>query len=266
MEFLKRHYEKIILSLVLIGLAVVAVKLPMAISQAKDELENPTGPTPKAKPATPFDLAPLENALVSLTNPPHAVLSGENNLFDPVIWKMKADGEFIKITKEGPAALTITKITPLFTVIAYDGPSSGASGVYNMLVQRNSEKKPKEYARINAKPPSGLYIVREAKGPPDNPTDLVLELPETKETVSISKNKPYQRIDGYSADLKYPAADPMTKKRVGEIIKLDGEAYKIIEITENAVRVESSTAKQTKIDWNSASALLSPNNTDNTKP
>jgi hypothetical protein len=266
MEFLKKHYEKIILSLVLIGLAVVAVRLPMAISQAKEELENPTGPTPKPKPAAPFDLAPFENALIALTNPPHAVLSGENNLFDPVIWKMKADGELIKITKEGPAALTITKIAPLYTVISYDGPAAGTTGVYNMLVQRNSEKRPKDYARINAKPPSGLYIVREAKGPPENPTNLVLELPDTKETVSISKDKPYQRVDGYAVDLKYPAADPMPKKRVGDIIKLDGEAYKIIEITENAVRVESSTAKQTKIDWNSASALLSPNNTDNPKP
>ncbi len=252
MEFFKRHYVKIFLSLVLVGLAFVAVRLPIAITQAREELDNPTGPAPKAKPAAPFDLSPEQNALNELTNPPHAVLSGENNLFNPVIWKMKPDGELIKITKEGPAALTITNITPLYMVIAYEGPATGGTGVYDFHVQRKSEKKTREYVKLNVKPSSGLYILRAFKGPADNPTDMQLELLDTKETVWITTNKPYQRIDGYAADMKYPAAEPMLKKKVGDIIKLEGESYKIIEITNNAVRIESNAAKQTKIDWNSA--------------
>jgi hypothetical protein len=255
MEFLKRHYEKIILSLVLIGLAVVAVRLPMAISQAKEELDNPTGRAPKPKPDVPFDLSAEQNALNQLTNPPHAVLSGENNLFNPVIWKLKPDGQLIKITKEGPAALTVTNITPLYLVISYEGPATGGAGVYNFIVQRNSERKTKEYVKVNVKPTSGLYILRGFKGPPENPTEMQLELLDTKETVWISADKPYKRIDGYAADMKYPAAEAMLKKKVGDVIKLEGEPYKIIEVTNDAVRIESNAAKQTKIDWNSAPSL-----------
>jgi hypothetical protein len=252
MEFLKKHYEKIILSLVLIGLAVVAVRLPMAISQAKEELANPTGPLPKAKPVAPFDFSPEQKALNDITNPPHAVLSGENNLFNPVLWKLKPDGNLIKITKEGPSALTITNIAPLYLIISYDSAPAGGTGGFYVWTQRQPEKKNKEYLHVNQKSNSGLFTVTGIKGPADNPTELQLELLETKETVSISNNKPYQRIDGYEADLTYPAAEPMRKRKVGDIIKLEGEPYKIIEITDKAVRVESSTAKQTKIDWNSA--------------
>lgn len=253
MEFLKRHYEKIILSLVLAGLAFVAIRLPMAISQAKEELQNPTGPPSKAKPATPFDITPLESSLKQLTNPPLAVLSGENNTFNPVIWKLKPDGQLVRITKEGPAALTITKIVPLFLTITLDSVAPGGIG-YWITVQQLSEKKTKEYAKLNAKPNSGIYTLKAVKGPPDAPTDLQLELSDDHQTVSIASNKPYQRIDGYAADLKYPAAEMMTKKKAGDVIKLDGEPYKIMEVQSNSVRIESSAAKQTKIDWNRPSA------------
>ena len=40
MEFLKRHYEKVLLSLVLLGLATVAAMLPLKIRKEREELES----------------------------------------------------------------------------------------------------------------------------------------------------------------------------------------------------------------------------------
>lgn len=254
MDFLRKHYEKIILSLVLIGLAFVAVRLPLAMSDAKAELENPTGRLPKPKPVAPFDMSAEEKALNELTNPPQCVMSGENNTFNPNIWKLKPDGTLMRITQEGPAALKILKITPLYMEIAYDenGPVNGSG--YHFTVKKNSEKRPRAYLTLNQTSKDGMFVVRNIKGPPESPTELELELPELKTTVWITTNKPYTHIDGYAADLRYPAAEAMPKKKVGEIVKLDGEPYKIIEITSDHVRVVSKSAKQYQIDLSQASS------------
>jgi len=253
MDFLRKHYEKIILSLVLVGLAYVAIRLPIALSDAKAELENPTGPVPKPKPTPPFDMSNEEQALIELTNAPRCVMSGENNVLNPVVWKLNPDGSLIRITKEGPAALKIVRITPLNLEIDYDSAPAGGSGYY-LSVARNGGKKQKEYLALNATSKSGLFKLTAIKGPPENPSELELELLDIKTSVSISTNKPYTRIESYAADLKYPAAEPMPKKKVGEVIKLDGESYKIIVIKSDFIILENKSAQQFKIDLNEPSS------------
>jgi hypothetical protein len=252
MEFLKKHYEKIILSLALIGLAVVAVRLPIAMSDAKAELENTTGPAPKTKPPPPFDLSPEEKAMNQLTNPPHCMMSGENNTFNPVIWKLKPDGTLMRITQEGPAALKISKITPLYTEIAFDGAPEGGTGYY-FLEKKSSEKRPREYVKINQKSKDGSFVVKGVKGPPENPSEVELELPELHTNAWVSKTQPYMRVDSYSADFHYPGStEQMVHKKTNDVLKLDGDSYKIIEINTNGVRVVSKSAKQYQIEYNQA--------------
>jgi hypothetical protein len=73
-----------------------------------------------------------------------------------------------------------------------------------------------------------------------------LEIPETQETVWIDTNNPYKRVDGYLADMKYdPESRTLPKERVDETFTLDNEQYKVVEITNNLVRVQS--IKNTKI-------------------
>jgi hypothetical protein len=57
----------------------------------------------------------------------------------------------------------------------------------------------------------------------------------------VSTNTPYKRVDSYIADLKYDPDPqvPLHKRRVGDEFKLDNDPYKIVEITNNAVRVQS---------------------------
>jgi hypothetical protein len=78
-----------------------------------------------------------------------------------------------------------------------------------------------------------------------------LEITETRETnVWVSTNSPYKHVDSYLADLKYDP-DPslnLLKKRIGDEFDLDNERYKIVEVTNDAVRVQNiHTTKVTEI-------------------
>jgi hypothetical protein len=269
MEFLKKHYEKIVLCVVLLGLAGAAVWMSMAIDRVPANLPAPpAGVTPERRggrgpkgPAgaptiAPIDMSTNEAALALATHPPAITLSGDHNLFNPVTWKRKSDGTLLKIIKTGPDALVVTNITPLYTIISFDHASGNGSGVYVMATQQQSDlqhpKRPvTEYAKKNEKVKSGLYVIRDVKGDTDNPSEIDVELPETGEIVPITKDKPYEREDSCIADLRYePDAKTFSKVHVNENLRLDGEQYKIVEITNNAVRIQfNRTTKVTEIKW-----------------
>jgi hypothetical protein len=258
MEFLKKHYEKIVLCVVLLGLAGAAVWMRSAIEHVRETLAPVNvAPPPKTEPLAPIDLKADQQALEQITNPPPVVLSGEHNLFDPVTWKRMPNGELKKITKTGPDALIVTNIIPLYTIIAYERPTD--SPVYVMSWQQHADRRlpnsrgTPEYARKDQKMKSGLYIVRGIKGAENDPSEINLEIIDTGETnVWVSTNTPYKRVDSHLADLKYDPDPllPLNKKRVNDEFKLDGDPYKIVEITNNAVRVQSErTTKVTEIKW-----------------
>ena len=85
---------------------------------------------------------------------------------------------------------------------------------------------------------STAFNIREVHGSPDNPAQLqlVLQLADTGDRVTLSKDKPFRRVDGYSADLKY---DPERKKwqgqRIGSVLKFAGDDYIIVAIDQGAV-------------------------------
>jgi hypothetical protein len=275
MEFLKKHYEKILLCLVLLGLAGAAVWMKAAIDDMKRGVPEPTNavsseggprrgprrgpPGPTAAEPKGMDLSEDLQALAQITNPPPVVLSGGHNLFNPVTWKRKTNGDLFKVLKSGPDAVTVTNITPLYTVITFDHPS-GDGGIYVISVQQHVElqqagttyHKAVEYAKKDQKTKTGVFIVRGIKGAENEPTEVNLEIPQSGETnVWISTNTPYKRVDSYLADLKYdPETKVLLKQKVDDWIKLDNEMYKIVEITNNAVRLQSSTSsKVTEIKW-----------------
>jgi len=254
MEFLKKHYEKIVLCVVLLGLAGAALWL----RAVKDlPVGAPINLKPRqTAPPKPMDLTDYLQFLAQVTNPPPVILSGVHNLFNPVTWKRRLNGDLFKVLKTGSDALTVANIIPLYTFINYDRPSDGGVYVISMqqhieLQQAGTAHKTIEYAKKDQKTKSGLYIIRGIKGADDNPDELNLEIPQTGETnVWISKNNPYKRVDSYIADLKYePESKMLSKQKVDDLIMLDNEQYKIVEITNNAVRVQSSTTKVTEIKW-----------------
>jgi hypothetical protein len=269
MEFLKRHYEKIVLCLVLLGLAAAAVWMRTDIKAVRERMDSApqtqtSAPGGRRRPGVanaaatlaPMDLSTDMITLAQVTNPPTITLSGDHNLFNPVTWKRKSDGTLLKVIKTGPKALTITNITRLYAVISYDHPSGNGTGVYVMAIQQHSDpqhpaRKVPEYAKKDQKVKSGLYIIRDVKGDADDPSELDLELPETGQTVAVTKDKPYEYVDSCIADLRYePESKTFFKVHVNDPIRLDGEPYKVVEITTNAVRIQFiRTTQVTELMW-----------------
>ena len=234
------------LSAVLVCLAITAAWFPIKISKEKENAQNYVVSLPTPKELKPIDLTTNEAALKRLQNPLTVELSGAHRLFNPVTWKQKSDGSFLKIVSEGVDALIVTKIQPLYFELAYESPSAPG---YWIAIRHLSAKSPTRiYAKLN-EVKKDLFTIKEVKGETNNPTELILALPEIAEAVSISKEKPYKKVEAFETDLRYePDNLPFQRKKVNDIITFGGESYKIIAITENSVRVSAiSTDKRTTI-------------------
>lgn len=249
LQFLKRHYEKIILCLVLLGLAAAAVLMGGKINEVKSATSDLPSEPSHPKPLQPLDLSSDVAVLSAITNPPPVILSGDHNLFNPVTWRKMPNGELKKFVLIGPDALKLTNEVPQYATIEYDHASG--SGVYVLEVQQHSGRKLPEYAKKDEVKKNRIYVIRGIKGAVDNPDALELEIPETGETVSISKDHPYQRVDGYLADLWYPPdSKAFLNQKLDQTFTLDGEQYKIVEMTNNLIRVQSiSNGKVTPVKW-----------------
>src|SRR5581483_314480 len=124
MEFLKKHYEKILLSVVLLGLGGAALWLPGAIDEAKQQLEVQIEQKVQNHPVTDLDLSQPKAALERLKNPAPVVLSGEHNLFNPVTWKYRRDGSIFKILVEGRKRLLVSKFILFSNLISFNRPQA----------------------------------------------------------------------------------------------------------------------------------------------
>ena len=261
-DFVKIHYEKILLSVVLLALAAAAAYLPMKISDHKRKLEDIRKPRPvvAAKPSKAADLSTNIAVLEHVQKLPELRLTRPHNLLNPVTWRKTPDGRLIKIDtedKEGPGALQVTKISPLHFTISYSGISGGGDFLRYQFVVRNEgdTNRTRRANRMVFVSPGGknekndYFVLRDIIGPPANPNGFVLELVDGKETVEVTKTKPFDRIAGYAADLSYPleAGRTFLDKRVKDPIKFGGGEYNIVAINQNEVTVQASSNKRTTI-------------------
>ena len=260
MELLKKHYEKIILGTVLLVLVVSAAMLPFLISSERTS-QQLMAKEIISKTATAIDPLNISNQLMRLSRLSTAGivdLSNTNKVFNPMLWQKKADGQPIKIStgeETGPKALVVTKQTPLYLTITFDSVSPSDSGARYVLnvereaaVDRTKRGKKPFFAKKDEK--NEVFVLREVRGPLDAPTELILELTEDGETVSVTKEKPFKRVDGYSVDLKYSLENrpPWTSQRIGGALKFGGEDYIIVAITKTEVVVlAKSNQKKTPV-------------------
>lgn len=261
MEFLKNNYEKVILSVVLLGLAVAAALLPIWVSNEKRALEDIENQiiTQRPKELKPLDLSTNEAALQLLQKPPALALVGEHNLFNPVRWQRRPDGSLfpIRTGKEfGAGALTITRISPLHTRIEFDGVSGTAENAqYRFKITREAERRANRRTPVMrsvsaAGNKNDIFLLKDLK-PKDSPVEFLLEMLEDKEDLIVTREKPYVVVAGYLADLKYdPDKLTFTSKRVGDSLVFAGDSNKIVAITETNVTVAAtSNTKRTTISY-----------------
>lgn len=269
MDFVKKHYEKLVLSVVLLGLAGAAAYLPFKVSAEKDKMQARKDELlpPSVKPMPRVNLTTNEAVIQRLTQPVHFKLEGNHNLFNPVRWQQKPDGGLIKVQtgrETGAGALVITRIEPLKLIITFDDVVGSNDNVrYKVSVTKQTDKNARPSSRTISKGTKikDLFTVLDVKGPPEAPTEILLRLDGDEEPISLSKEMPFNKILGYSADLRYEGKDEqMSKKglRVKDTLTLANEAYNIVAITQREVVLSaSSNAKQTTIRAN-ASASAPP--------
>ena len=261
MDFLKKHYEKILLGVILLGLVAAAVLLPFMIMRDHDalEAERTSIVNRPPKPLAALDLTPESNAIQRLQLPDNLDFETTNKLFNPVQWQRAISGNLIKLASGNEShAVVVTKITPLYLVLTLDSVETNEFGArYIIGVERQAA--PLEYQRARRQHYSSLndknetYTIIAVKGTPENPTQLILRLTDTGEEAVLSKDKPFQRVDGYMADLKF---DPESKKwlnqRVGSSLKFGDDEYIIVAINQNEVVLSAkSNQKKTTLTYNS---------------
>jgi hypothetical protein len=259
MDFLKKHYEKVLLGVVLLGLAVAVAFMLIKIPSEKQKLEDMRNQLihPKVKPLTNLDLALPDSVLKRVAAPALVDFSPPHRLFNPMAWQKAADGHLIKVgsTNIGPSAVAITKMVPLYLRLTFDNVTFSESGPRCVIgIEKEAALNPRDrtktqkYCSLNTK--TDTFTLRDVKVSPDNPTNIVsvmLELNDTGQRVTVTKDQPFRRADGYMVDLKYaPENKSWTSRRVGASLSFNGEEYNIVAITENEVVL---SAKSNQKKW-----------------
>src|SRR5213075_3265299 len=119
MDFIKKHYEKILLGVVLIGLVGALGYLPFKIANEKEKLNDMSSivTRPKVTPLTNLDLTVAEESLKRAAVPAIYDFSNTNKLVNPMTWQKTPDGRLVRASSTGPTALSVTNITPLYLKI-----------------------------------------------------------------------------------------------------------------------------------------------------
>lgn len=252
------HYEKIILSAILLALLGAAAFLPFRVAANRETIRQALelGERAKKKESQPLETAPYEDILRREKAPPRLQLSGEHNLFNPVLWKRGRDGNPFKVVKgdeDGPGGLSVSIIRPLHLVIAFEGVQTNGDSIryrFNVLdetkVGRGKAGRPL-FAAINSSGKNDPFVLTSVKGPPDNPTAVEFRFADSTETATITKEEPFRRVAGYDADLaheKLGSRFSNVKARQPGGIRLGSQTYNIVAITKDEVTLQSTSNKR----------------------
>lgn len=252
MDFIKKNYEKVLLGVVLLGLVVGALFLLMMIPRERQQLDEMSNAIIKkpGKELPPLDVARPLSLIQRGGGSGCLDLTTTNKVFNPMQWQRKPDGTVIKVAlgnEIGPEAVVVTKITPLYLTVTLDSVENiGGTLYYVVIAQNEAAAKPSDRGRkrFSAIPnvKKDNFVIREVRGPVENPTELVLEFVDGNERISVTKDTPFRRVAGYTADFRYPPENKTwPNQRVGAglpgmpQIVIASEAYNVVAITKNEV-------------------------------
>jgi len=257
MQFIKKNYEKVLLGIVLFGLVAVAVMLLLLVSTEKARLEelSSTVITFRVEALPPVDLS-WSDIMLKRASSTAAwnFADNQHKLLNPQTWGRAQDQRLVKLEVGGKALqkLEIVKVTPLYLTISFENvsiPSPDAPPLYAIGLTDEAASKPANrykktiFGRINEK--KDMFAVRAVGGPPENPTNLVLELLDSGTRIAITREKAFRRIEGHSADLKYPPENrAWPGRRKDDAIAFAGENYTIANVNSNEVILQAKSNQQ----------------------
>lgn len=261
MDFIKKHYEKLVLGVVLLAVAGVAISLVLSVSQVREDLkkalEQLAGVRPK--PLLPVNLTTNEAALARVVKHVPVVLGAPDHYtFNPVTWARASNGR-LEPTRSRPdlgaAGLAYVNSHDLVLEIGFAAVQGTPEAPrYQFSIRREFEKNPRnrqpivESVALGAESKDQIFKLLEVRGPKEDPTDFVCELVSSREQFVISKTKTFKKTQGYSADLRYDAERrEYAQKRVGDSLTLSGAAYKIVAIEKDELVVSAPNSVRTTV-------------------
>jgi hypothetical protein len=261
MEFIKKHYEKMLLGLVLAGLIGALVFMLFYIAadkQAMDERANGYI-NPPVKALTNLDLSVQESVRSRLQSSGNLDLETTNKLFNPMEWQKKLDGSLIKVSKGnvGVASVIVTNIAPLYLILSLDAITTNELGArYTIGVEKQAAptlaKRNHQQRFVSAgEKPNDIFALDAVKGAPENPDSLVLKLTDSGGLATISNGKPYRRVDGYAADFRYDLEKKVFRgKRIGDKVSFGGMDYLVVEVNRGELILsDQSNQKKTSLPF-----------------
>ncbi|HXT12275.1 MAG TPA: hypothetical protein VN873_11990 [Candidatus Angelobacter sp.] len=270
MQFLKKNYEKIVLAVVVIAALGVVVFLPIMVSNEKqklNDLEHSATPLPKT--VAPIDLSSQDAFLQRGKTPVTLNLMDPHKIFNPYRWQLKNGKVFENPAGREVKQLMVTRISPLYEVFSFVAasvapglPTHYAIGIKHEAAATISGRNVK-VTNVPMHQTTNNFTVIAAQGPADDPTGVTLKLSDTQKTVTISRDQPYQRVEGFTADLVYPPDNRtfLNKRKTDPApICFAGECYKIVDIEESEVVLLQLSNQKTWI------RELSPTNSTATAP
>lgn len=255
MDFLKKHYEKVILSFVLACLAVTAALLPLKVAAVNNDLQGTTRVIGKGKgkPIKPLDLTTNEAALAKVRSSRPVEFSEQGHyVFNPIMWVKGPGGRKVPKEDTGLASLIVTNIAPLRTQITYqEARPSGATTRYLFVIVReastnSSHWRPFQRFVGGGDRPNEVFTLKEVRGPLDDPTEFVIELTgDSGKAVTVAKDRPYSEVAGFAADLRHELDNRVfLKQRQGQRLTIAGMTYNIVAISQFDVTLEDSQTKK----------------------
>ena len=258
MEFLKNHYEKLVLGVIVIGLVVAAVMVSMQAESVGEEEVAGFGYETKAQPV---DISTNLLALERFTNSAKLNFEEGHYLFNPDIWRRRPDGSFITGEDLGPKGVKIKEILPLvFSVKFLDTGSSSSSTRFAMQIvrvnapdARGTTPTSMSTVMMSVGDENDLFKLLEVR-PVDAPKEVLLEMKKDAQVVTLAKGQVFERIDGYIANLRYDAENRnFNNVRELSTITLLGETNKVVTLTSNElVLLKPATTLKTTLKYNAA--------------
>jgi len=258
MQFLKKHYEKILLGIVLAGLIGVLVFMLFYIAADQQAMRDREEGHASAQPLPELNLDTNHAAMARLQAPYALDFETANKVFNPFEWQKTMDGRVVrKGTSTGAQVAVVTNISPLYLVVSLDSVTTNEFGArYLIVVERQAAPVPAKRAKqrlfvsVGEKPNDAFALV-DVKGPPGNPDTLVFKLVDNSDTVVMGRDQAYRRVDGYVADFRYdPEKKVFRRQRVGDRVSFGGADYLVSDVGQNGLTLtDLSNQKKTTLPF-----------------
>ena len=158
----------------------------------------------------------------------------------------------------GLQVAVVTNITPLYLVMSLVSATTNDAGArYVIGVEKQAAptaaKRVKQQRYVSKGDKNDTFTLVDVIGAPENPDSVLIKLADSGETVTVTREKPYRRVDGYMADFRY---DPEKKVyhncRVGTKIipPFNFTDYVVSEVSQNyLVLTDQSNQKKTTLPF-----------------